>query len=195
MGAVITLTMFGVLTIVGSFLGSLIGSSFGLAAPLKYGTRSISVASLVLTGLTILLFVQAMQGLVLSFGEPGFDGGRRERVAGAAAAGLAGMFLILFDVARLTLLALFLRGVAACTGFRRAASSARALSIVTPSVTLGAVAFFILISLLVDPGTGVGVVLFVLVCAAWIVVLVMGLALLVRSIRNIDRGLRALASS
>jgi len=189
-GALVTLGLFATLAMVGSFLGSLVGSSFGLAAPLKYGTRSMSVACLVLAGITTLLFVQAMQGLVLAV--PAFDRGRGEQ--GGVVVGLSVLFLILLEVARLTLLALFLRGVAACTGFRGAASSARALAILTPSAILGAMAFNLLIGLTVEPGTAVSVVLFVLFCAAWIVVLVMGLALLARSIRNIDRGLRALAS-
>jgi hypothetical protein len=155
---------------------------------MRYAARGMSVAGLVLVRISLLLFVETMRDSALAFEARG----RGDQSSGAE---VAMLFLVLFDVARLTLLAMFLRGVAACTGYRGAASSAKALSIVTPSATLGALLFLVLVRVIAEPSAAVGVVLLVLICAAWIVVLVMGLGLLARCIRNIDKSLRALAVS
>jgi hypothetical protein len=190
---ILALAVLSLLTLSGAWTAALAGSCFGLSAPPRLGLRGAGVAGVALTGVILLLALTG-QGIV-GGGGGGSDRGDDQREAAVVRYTLQFLMLLPVDVARLALLAVFLRGVAVGTGHRRAARSAGALTIVTPAAILGSVMLSLLMLMLVEPGPTVGVILFVFVFVAYVVVLVMGLGLMLQTNQNIGKAIRNLTEA
>ena len=158
---------------------AIVGACFCLSGPTRHSVRATATALVALTGLVLLASAGASSHMSAAGALGGGDGG--------PGGGGDVSTLLLFELGRLTVLALLLRAICRSTAQRRTADTAMLLAFLSAPIILGMLGLIRLLLMVVTPSVTIFIVFILMGVLAFAGVVVFGLMLIPQVQRGIER--------